>query len=205
MFPNIHCAEGGCRSGFNTHETVKTRFWHWSFSVRESFEPCKFPPPRSNVVSGKLCSRNRRLCALRPVYNYERVLRKMQFQRERVVPHSTCCIFAKYTSSFKYFCKIHFCLQILSKFEPGSCHCVSLHVVSSAYFTIQDPPVPVAGLCSGLYEHIRDGACPRLRETPVQGYLAHEKHPPPLRSPSVPRHRNAVGSYGGGLISEVPL
>ena len=32
----------------------------------------------------------------------------------------------------------------------------------------------------------------------LQGYLAHQKPPPPLGSPLGPRHRPTVGSYGGG-------
>ena len=45
---------------------------------------------------------------------------------------------------------------------------------------------------------------PSLREKVerLQGYLAHKKTPNPLGPPQVPRHRDAVGSYGGGVYYE---
>ena len=36
----------------------------------------------------------------------------------------------------------------------------------------------------------------------VQGYLAHEKRPPPLGPPGGPGHSLAVGSWGGALSYE---
>ena len=41
-----------------------------------------------------------------------------------------------------------------------------------------------------------------LLEIQVQGYLAHKKLRPPLRSPSGPRHSPTVGFYGGALSYE---